>query len=202
MLRSPGDQLDRGGADFRRQALERGNRNNVVNLARRNLSKGQQAMVAAKCFAAKQSWGSDARLVRAAGISKARLSCARAVIEWAPELVEDVIDGAVPLDAAYKEAQDRKATAGSESARLERLRGSAPDLADLVREERMTLTEAQGAAEARRLDEGRQTRVATQYLADSIKPLANTAMTADVADAAQNFARLAPAAVIEDSPDA
>jgi hypothetical protein len=79
---------------------------------------------------------------------------ARAVLQYAPHLASAVLSGGMSLDAAYKEAHDTKLASESEEARFTLLREQAPDLADLVAEERMSLSEAWAAWEKRAKDQG------------------------------------------------
>lgn len=120
------------------------------NVNRRHLSAGQRAMaaaMAAKFFPEKfQGKGETARRI---GVSNGRLSYAIIVQEHAPELADEVMAGILSLNDAYAEAKERKAAAeerrdeAEQAARqLAQLRKDAPDLADLVAEERMTLAEA------------------------------------------------------------
>jgi hypothetical protein len=100
----------------------------AVNIARRHMTKGQQAMVVAQaCLVSKQT-------VRQAagqhGISAARVSQANTVTNHAPELVDRVISGAVSLDDAYADAKARKAEAEEAERLLAQLCDGAPDLAD------------------------------------------------------------------------
>lgn len=118
----------------------------AVNLARRHLTKGQQAMIAAKAV---HFLNSVRTVGRNAGISSGYIANARTVIDHAPDFVDQVVSGAVPLNDAYKEAQARKGNAESKERKLAWLREQAPDLADLVVEERMTLGEATAAAKER-----------------------------------------------------
>jgi hypothetical protein len=131
-----------------------------ANVARRHLSKGQQAMAVARarrCLETKQS-------VRVAGkashISPARVSQADTVIDYAPDLSDSVLLGSVSLDSAYDEARQRKEearirreAAETENEKLLRLQKSYPDLADMVKEERLTMGEALAAVEARKAEE-------------------------------------------------
>jgi ParB-like chromosome segregation protein Spo0J len=122
-----------------------------VNIDRRHLSKGQRAMIAAS--ACKESL----RAVAAnTGVSHQRISQARTVIQHAPELVESVISGAQSLDDAYGEARQRKQaqqTSEDEAKRaikrLDVLKNTAPELAEQVTEERMSLREAEAALRER-----------------------------------------------------
>jgi vacuolar-type H+-ATPase subunit I/STV1 len=89
-------------------------------------------------------------------VSAGKVSEARAVLRWLPEIAELVMAGTKPLDEAYQEAQRLKEQADAEPKRLERLRRRAPDLADLVDDGRMKLLEAESAYETRREETRRQ----------------------------------------------
>lgn len=120
-----------------------------VNIARRHLTKGQQAMIAARaCFVSKQDQRSAAKQT---GVSASRVAYAATVCQYAPDLVDAVIVGAKGLDAAYAEAKARKEAAQGEEAQLANLREAHPDLADKVVEGELSLKGAQ--AEARERDE-------------------------------------------------
>lgn len=112
----------------------------AVNIARRNLSRGQAAMIAAK--ARLVSNRSMAAASEAAGTSKARIVQASTIIDFAPDLVDAVISGATPLDAAYATARDRKRAALDTDAAMGELRTAHPELADLVAAGDLTLPEA------------------------------------------------------------
>ena len=60
-------------------------------------------------------------------------------------MVQEVLNGTVSLDEALKIVETARTQAEGKSHRMERLRGNAPDLADLVAEERMSLSEATSA---------------------------------------------------------
>jgi ParB-like chromosome segregation protein Spo0J len=120
----------------------------TVNIARRHLTKGQRAMIAARaCIETIQTVRGVAAV---ADVSSARVGHARTVLRYAPDLADSVVAGTTPLDAAYKEAQSRKAASEQTEETMDRLQSDAPDLADLVVEERMTLAEAHGAADRRK----------------------------------------------------
>jgi ParB-like chromosome segregation protein Spo0J len=79
----------------------------AVNVRRRNLTKGQQAMVIALAddlF----NLNSQARLSRDSGIPQARFSQAKTIVKFARDFAEPVVAGAVPFDTAYKTAQERQ----------------------------------------------------------------------------------------------
>jgi hypothetical protein len=112
-----------------------------VNIARRHLTKGQQAMIIASAGNS-VSTGSVRKLAQSISMSHTFVNRANAVIEFAPDLVDSVVSGTTPLNDAYKVAQQRKAAATSDEARMARLQAEDPDLASLVREERISLDTA------------------------------------------------------------
>src|SRR5262249_46376145 len=107
------------------------------NLARRSLTKGQAAMVAAKALALGAPYRNYTD-----GPSRGYISHAAVVLAHAPGLADAVIAGALSLDEAYVRAREIKAAAESDEARLAQLRSEFPDLADKVTEEALTLTAA------------------------------------------------------------
>jgi len=125
-----------------------------VNLQRRNLTKGQQAMVAAK------AWSVSNQTVRSAanhaGVSHARVVQASTVLNHAPDLADAVVSGAVGLDEAYRIARENKAQAEGVGARLSRLRSDDSELADRVVEGELTLAGAFATLEERRQKAKRQ----------------------------------------------
>ena len=86
------------------------------NIARRHLSKGQQAMAVAEVrLLSKQSVREAARLI---GASAARVAQADVVLGYAPEFSEAVLSGAMPLNDAYEQARARKGAASSMEAQM------------------------------------------------------------------------------------
>jgi ribose 1,5-bisphosphokinase PhnN len=84
-----------------------------ANLARRNLTKGQQAMALAMIYP-KSEQGSRTDLkqtsleTKQVNFSAARLSQARTVLHNAPDLASLVLAGTRKLDEAYTEARGRR----------------------------------------------------------------------------------------------
>lgn len=122
-----------------------------ANLQRRNMTKGQQAIAHAMIYPdPKRGMHSELSGSTRNSFDKAHLSRARAVLRASPdELAPQVLSGALTLDKAHAEVTKRQQEASSTEARFARLREMAPDLADLVIEERMTLGEAIAAANQR-----------------------------------------------------
>jgi hypothetical protein len=109
-------------------------------------------------------------------VSKTSLQRARKVLRFASELVPRVLSTppGMPLEDAYQEARNREQLGQSDEAKVERLRNEAPDLADLVTEERMQLNEAISALQERQrkdreiIEHGKMAADTglTRYLAD------------------------------------
>lgn len=142
-----------------------------ANISRRHLNKGQRAMLVATTQSTETVLSYEAQ-ADLAGAGRERIGLAHAVRRWAPDFVEPVILGAVTLDTAAIEARNRKTANESADAKLDLLRAKAPDLADEVTEERLTLSEGMGAWRARQEEDEKNRRVTTRLLSDSIIPLA------------------------------
>jgi len=128
-----------------------------MNISRRHLTKGQAAMAAAFLFP--EGIKGKKRSSETEHFSRVRLSQARSVLRHSRELAASVLSGVTPLDTALKTVEEERRQAEGDEARMGRLRKSAPDLADLVTEERMTLGEAVAALAER------ETRLRNTYQA-------------------------------------
>ncbi|MGW1926010.1 hypothetical protein ACWCQ0_43275 [Streptomyces massasporeus] len=163
-----------------------------VNLRRRNITKGQAAMISAKARSESEHQPSSdsehtARSVsEQTGISLGRVSQANTVLQHAPDLVEAVINGAMGLDEAYTTARENKAKANSAEVQLARLREEDPELADRVVQGELTLAGARAERTERIEEDKRQRRVATRLLDEVVPPLAQTRGT-------RTFSRYDPA---------
>jgi ParB/RepB/Spo0J family partition protein len=109
----------------------------AVNIARRHLTKGQQAMIAARAIFVSNNLQHSA--ANSLGLSQSRVAYAVTVRDHAPDMVDAVIAGATGLDEAYKVARDRKTAADSVENQLARLRAEDPELAAKVVEGDLTL---------------------------------------------------------------
>jgi hypothetical protein len=101
-----------------------------------------------------------------------RVSEARLVIDYAPDLVDPIISGATALKSAVEEARRRKADRENVDQRMADLDAGAPDLAALVANGTLSLADALAAARSR--DEEKQTKakVRTKFLHDTLGNLA------------------------------
>jgi hypothetical protein len=125
-----------------------------VNIARRHLTKGQQALGLALIYPTPEKGGrgknvAARKAAETAGFSMRRLAEARQIVRYA-DLTDMVKDGRMKFDYALVEAQTRQRVEDHSSFYLERLQSDAPDLAAQVRDEHLTLPEAWGAYEVRR----------------------------------------------------
>ncbi|MEV4093835.1 ParB/RepB/Spo0J family partition protein [Streptosporangium saharense] len=146
-----------------------------VNIARRHLTKGQQAMVAAQ--AGRLVGRSQRSVAGAQKLSTGRVGQAWTILDHAPDLVNAVVAGAMGLDEAYRIARENKTKADSAEAQLVRLRAEDPELADKVVEGELTLVGAWAERKARAAEEERQRKVATHLLCEIVPSLAQTSGT-------------------------
>jgi hypothetical protein len=127
-----------------------------ANLARRNLTKGQQAMALAFIYpeAEKGGRGHSKERVEETSIlySTKRLQQARSILKHSRALAEDVLALRKAFDEALKTVADERAASQSAEGKLDMLRQFAPDLADLVAEGRLGLDEAYAAMDKRQTD--------------------------------------------------
>src|SRR5258708_624497 len=141
----------------------------AVNIARRHLTKGQQAAVIAKSSV---EYHSDSQ-----GPSKQVVSHARVVRDHAPALLDAVISGATGIREAYEEASRVKAAADSKEAQLERLRAEDAALADKVIEGDLTLAGAQAELKERQRKQQEEQRDARALLLRIVDLAAPPAMS-------------------------
>lgn len=135
----------------------------AVNIARRNLSKGQAAMIAARALLV--SSNGQSATAAAIGVSQQRVSQANIVLEFASHLVEGVIAGREPFDDAYEKAKKAKKAKATEEDRLiafaNALGALDPGLRELVDGQKLTLDDAQKVA---KLPNDIQVRVVAEHL--------------------------------------
>jgi len=147
-----------------------------VNVARRHLDKGQQAMATALVYPEAKHGGprqaGSSFATKLDGISASALSKARTVLRDRDEQrrraekkggaapvdnVAGIMTGAVRLDGAYAEAVDREQAERHRADRLIELRKKAPDLAAQVDADELGLASAEGMLRER-LELARQQR--------------------------------------------
>jgi len=142
-----------------------------ANVSRRSLSKGQKAMATVLGHRFSFNENGQQALARSADVSAGYVGMAEVVTKYADELAPAVMAGTVSLNDAYEEARVRK---GVQRVRAEQekhaerdlsaLRAGAPDLAELVAEERMPLTAALTAWREREQEQQeREQRTTTNF---------------------------------------
>jgi hypothetical protein len=112
-----------------------------ANLARRNLNKGQQAVALAMIYPepGKGGRGKKQSLVETVRVSASRLTQARAILHHSRALAEDVLAHRTSLDKALATVEEERRAGQSIDAKMTELRAKAPDIADLVDDERISL---------------------------------------------------------------
>lgn len=121
-----------------------------VNIARRHLTTGARAVVAER--ARRLNGSTKSGTSQQAEVNKNRLTEAGLVLDYALDLADEVLAGTTPFSKAVEEARARKQAASSSEAQMARLRDEAPDLADQVADERLSLSEAAAALKQREDD--------------------------------------------------
>jgi hypothetical protein len=147
-----------------------------TNINRRNMTRGQRAMALAKLYPEPEKGGRGKKVSVTEGFSSGKLSEARTVLACLPEAADAVLVGTKSLSDAYAEAIKVREDLDSETRRLERLRQRAPDLADLVDDSRMRLTEAESAYETRQ-EAARRERLAVLAMLDGMERLLDAVAT-------------------------
>lgn len=124
-----------------------------ANINRRHLTRSQRAMAVATLLPGKrQGKRSDLPNNLGSGFLE-YVRQARTVLEWMPEVAKQVLNGPKPLNEAYEEARLAKERADALPVRLEKLAQVAPDLADLVKEEKLGINAAMAEYEERKTKE-------------------------------------------------
>lgn len=145
-----------------------------ANIHRRHMTKGQRAMAVAMIYPEpKRGRGHRDPAKDTETVSFTRINQARIILSYSRPLADSVLAGIKPLDAAYKEAQAAKQAQMGESARMERLRAEASDLADLVTEERMSLSEAIAANDKRQSERAERIKQANDAAARLWRDISN-----------------------------
>lgn len=138
----------------------------AVNISRRHMTKGQQAIVVARAvFESNTELSRVEREMKAKqyGISPSRIAYALVILEFATDLADEVLAGgagATKFDAAYEIAKQRKREKQQRADEADAIREEAPDLAAAVEEESITLAAAKEELQRRQADADRSKRIA------------------------------------------
>jgi ParB-like nuclease domain len=120
-----------------------------ANLHRRHMTNGQRAMAVALIRPEPEQGKGGGRGKKnfagsgeVSGVAHQRISQARMVLKEAPGLVDQVLGGSVTLDAAYRTAVDRQKADEWQRLDMDKLRRRAPDLAQRVGDDELSVAEA------------------------------------------------------------
>lgn len=153
-----------------------------VNVNRRHLTTSQRTMAVAMVYPTPRPSGKKGAGVQSIPekeVDKGMLSHARTVLAHSRALANDVMLGTKALTTAYLETKAAVDATKSSSAMLGRLRTEAPDLADLVTEERLQLKEAITALDSRIAEAKRAQETATRVLQSIFNALFPRSATPD-----------------------
>ena len=104
-----------------------------ANIHRRHMTKGQRAMAVAKIYPEPgRGRGKKDPAKETEKVSYSRIKVARYVLQYAPDIAPNVLNGLASLDDAYKAACERKKAATTEETKLADLGKRYPELADKV----------------------------------------------------------------------
>jgi len=137
---------------------------------RRNITKGQKAMAIALLYPEpeKGGRGHKKKVPETGGFSRQRLGDARRVLTFSLDIAHAVRDGTKTLDDALKEIEESRKAMLSAEAQLASLRAEAPDLADLVTDEKLSMAEASAALAKRRAQQREQRLTIIRVISQAI----------------------------------
>jgi hypothetical protein len=118
-----------------------------ANLHRRHMTNGQRAMAVALVLETNKATQQDA--AKSARLSQPRIAQAHTVMQFAGDLVDEVLSGATSLDDAYQKARERKKAKDWRNLALSDLRDRAADLAQRVVDGELRMDEAKILLEKR-----------------------------------------------------
>jgi hypothetical protein len=124
------------------------------NVKRRDLNRGQKAMAVAFAYPEPERGRGKKDLAlkvpESGSFKRERLRQARQVLRHSRELAVAVLNDTMKLDAAFAQVEREQRQLQSDEGKLIVLRKEAPDLAELVAEERLALEEAYATFEQRK----------------------------------------------------
>jgi hypothetical protein len=137
---------------------------------RRDLTNGEKAMSIALLYPEEPETGGRGKTgsqsktaAEIAGVSERRIRQARQVLRFSRDLALTVRDGVTKLHDALQKVKEEKDALSTNEARMAKLRSEAPDLADLVAEDRLKLANGAAAPETRVKDAQRAMATAMIY---------------------------------------
>lgn len=148
----------------------------AVNITRRSMTKGQQAIVVARaCLESKQTTRVAGTIH---GISAASIAQANVILDYAPDLADGILTGATAFDPAYAEAQARKKTAANRAKLVDKLRDKgATKYLDLITDGTLTIESAYAAYEADLSEDEKRAEEQRKANAEEYTSIANALLT-------------------------
>jgi hypothetical protein len=144
-----------------------------ANIARRNLSKSQQAMALAMlyptAFRGRGKIDPAKKYEESSGFSGRLVEQARTILRHSTELAADVLHRGKHFDVALKEARDGQQERRAHDTQLAELRSKAPDVAAMVEDGRSTIGDALDELSKRQ----REVRLRITHAQESVKRFAN-----------------------------
>lgn len=173
-----------------------------LNVKRRSLTKPQLAIAAARAWAQAESRGEvqthggdrtsaqNGHLIgsprdhfgRLFGVSKNYVDMARLVVAYSADLAEQVSVGSARLEDAHQEATAADRRRDQERDAMVRLRSLAPDLADRIEREEITISEAEAIFRDRDAAFREQRRTLFHVLYDTVRNLNTIANAPGIRD--------------------
>src|SRR5882672_1446759 len=144
-----------------------------VNINRRHMTKGQRAIAVAMIYPDGGGGGGHQKdqARKFESISLSYVKKARVILRSSVHVAQAVLEGSMPFDTAYNEAERRGGELSNQRVRMRKLRADRPDLAEAVENEELKLDEAEKQAKAD-VDAAKQRRwAATVNIADGLNLL-------------------------------
>jgi len=167
-----------------------------ANMERRQMNAAQKAMVAARM--ARDFKKSLRSMAIDGGPSISRITLAATVLDYAPEMADNITAGLESLDRAYEVAKRRKADLESSQQReqlrareLAQLRKADAKLAQLVTDKELSLSEAQAALAKRQEDDRSERRALSADIAAALFSFDDGARVS-IEERAQHLMRVDP----------
>lgn len=151
----------------------------AVNLGRRHMTKGQKAMITVLDDRTYGRGANNSHLARVAQVDRKFIQSAQHVYDSARDLIDLVIAGTTPLNEAYKTAQGRKAAASTDEAKMAKLEAEDPDLAALVKEERISLDNAVRQHEDNKREHADHVKLVSNQIHDTVHYCTTALINAD-----------------------
>ena len=140
------------------------------NIARRHMTKGQQAMAVAMIYPETQQGkkSTSLKIKEVKLVNPGSLSQARAVLAASKESAAAVLANEKSLTEAFDEIKEREGSVRNERSRMQKLREMRDDLAELVIKNKLTLEAAETKAKAEEEEHKQRRWAATVNIIDGV----------------------------------